>query len=198
MSAPNPDANQRVGSGPNADANGSGPVGHSPGQFLQHAAAHIAPNTAITSTEHPPGDTQNAVKTGSAVPAASLAHPDAVNAGARAAGAPGHPVPDKVEQRQAAGSSKPAAQVQGSYEQVQTSVPQKTSQQPAAARKQPPSSAPSNTVPVQSSNQAVQAPVAKAPGSKPAEAQPSILNNKVCIFLQLMSFSPLKYNPIDF
>lgn len=55
-------------------------------QALDRVANKLAPAVAITSQHFRPGDTQNAVKTGSPFPAAQLSNPNAANAGARLSG----------------------------------------------------------------------------------------------------------------
>lgn len=148
MSSQNPDADQRVRApipnSPNNTDNSN--VGSLPHQVMRSAAERIAPHTAISSTQAPAGDTENAIKTNTAFPAASLANPEASNAGARMAGQPEElqpSAPKKVEQKQAQGSTQPVTSPQGPYQQAQqkngsadssqvqnSSVPQSHSQAP--------------------------------------------------------------------
>lgn len=97
-------------------------IGKHPANIIRHAAERIAPNTAITSHDLPPGDTEHSVKLNSAIPAASLANPKAVNAGARLSGQPVEqqpPVPKKVEQQQAKGSAAPVTSPEGKFQETQ-------------------------------------------------------------------------------
>lgn len=162
MSAQQPDANGSVGAIP--ETGQSSTVGGRPTTVIQAAAERIAPNTAITSTNIPPGDTEHSVKANVAFPAASLANPNAANAGARIAGQPEElqpSAPHKVEKQQAQGSSQPVASPQPPYQQTQQ--PPTAAQDPqASAEKTPKSAAPAQSPPT-------------------SNGAPSLANSKVCV-----------------
>ncbi|VVT56770.1 uncharacterized protein SAPINGB_P005257 [Magnusiomyces paraingens] len=136
-------------SAPPPDAPGIEP-GSSPKQVVSQAASSAAPYVAITSSAKPPGDTDSAIKTGTAIPAASLANPASVNAGVR-----------QVTQN-------------AQQQQQQQPVPVKT---PSSAQPVAPPGAPASTKTPPTSSGAIPPAATKSsatpPSSKPSSATPA-------------------------
>lgn len=169
-----PDGNP--GAGNEFIANGiAGRQGDTPKQVAGRLASKIAPAAAVTSQNFRPGDTENAIKTGHAFPAAQLSNPNAVNAGARMSGssAPVDISPRDVYKQQ---QQMPINALPPQVKQQHQQLPQQRSSQPQQQQQQPQQQQQyqQQQQPQQSGNQSPPHPSGAAPPPPPAQSQSTV------------------------